>query len=87
MASSPNYVRNYQQEYKTETKKRRHERALRNRARRALVKRFGKTALRGKDVDHRIPLDKGGSNALSNLRPLAPRNNRSFRRNSKGGMK
>ena len=36
----------------------------------------------GKDIDHVIPLSKGGTNALSNLKLKAPKNNRSFTRNS-----
>jgi hypothetical protein len=36
----------------------------------------------GKDIDHAIPLSKGGTNAPSNLRLKAPSANRSFSRNS-----
>ena len=88
MPSSANYKRNYKQEYANETRKRRDERALRNRARRILEKSLGRKLGKGIDADHRVPLDKGGK-ALdpSNLRPLKARNNRSFKRNSKGGMK
>ena len=41
----------------------------------------------GKDVDHKKPLAKGGSNAKSNLRVRSESANRSFKRNSKAGMK
>lgn len=41
----------------------------------------------GKDLDHRVPLSKGGSNKKSNLRVTSQRNNRSFSRNKDGSMK
>jgi hypothetical protein len=37
---------------------------------------------KGKDIDHSIPLSKGGTNAPSNLKLKAPSANRSFSRNS-----
>jgi hypothetical protein len=36
----------------------------------------------GKDIDHTIPLSKGGTNAPSNLKLKSPSANRSFSRNS-----
>jgi hypothetical protein len=36
----------------------------------------------GKDIDHSIPLSKGGTNGASNLRLRSPSSNRSFSRNS-----
>lgn len=36
----------------------------------------------GKDIDHSIPLSKGGTNAPSNLKLKPPSANRSFSRNS-----
>ena len=36
----------------------------------------------GKDIDHIVPLSKGGTNAAGNLRLRAPSKNRSFSRNS-----
>lgn len=36
----------------------------------------------GKDIDHVIPLSKGGTNAPSNLKLKKPSANRSFSRNS-----
>jgi hypothetical protein len=44
------------------------ERSQRNKARRAMVKKVGKGALAGKDVDHKKPIRSGGSNASGNLR-------------------
>ena len=50
--------------------------ALRLRARRLAIKRYGETALRGKDVDHVKSLEAGGSNVASNLRLRDVRSNR-----------
>ena len=41
----------------------------------------------GKDLDHRVPLSKGGSSAKSNLRAVSKSSNRSFSRNADGSMK
>jgi hypothetical protein len=41
----------------------------------------------GKDIDHKRPLSKGGSNSKSNLRVVSASNNRSFKRNSDGSVK
>lgn len=41
----------------------------------------------GKDVDHRKPLSKGGTNASSNLRVVDASTNRSFSRNSDSSLK
>jgi hypothetical protein len=37
---------------------------------------------KGKDIDHVIPLSKGGTNAPSNLKLKKPSENRSFSRNA-----
>lgn len=41
----------------------------------------------GKDVDHRVPISKGGSNAPSNLRVQSKSENRSYKRTSTGKIK
>lgn len=41
----------------------------------------------GKDLDHKVPLSKGGSNKPSNTRVVSASTNRSFRRNPDGSMK
>ena len=43
--------------------------------------------VRGKDVDHKKPLSKGGTNSLSNLRAQTPSENRSFARTKTGKVK
>jgi len=40
-----------------------------------------------KDLDHRVPLSKGGSSDKSNLRVVSKSANRSFSRNKDGSMK
>jgi 5-methylcytosine-specific restriction endonuclease McrA len=41
----------------------------------------------GLNLDHRVPLSKGGSNAKSNLRVVSEGANKSFSRNKDGSMK
>lgn len=41
----------------------------------------------GKDIDHKRPLSKGGSNTLKNARVTTPSKNRSFPRTKTGAMK
>jgi 5-methylcytosine-specific restriction endonuclease McrA len=41
----------------------------------------------GKDIDHKKPLSKGGSNSMSNLILKSPSANRSFQRNSDRSVK
>jgi HNH endonuclease len=77
-----NKPRPIKHEYQLE-KKRPHEhekRMERQRARRAMDKKG--VARKGKDIDHIVPLSKGGTNAPSNLRLRTPTKNRSFSRNS-----
>jgi len=51
-------------------------RAERQRARRALdAKGINRT---GKDIDHKKPLSKGGTNSPDNLRLVSPETNRAF---------
>lgn len=61
------------------------DRAKRNAAR-ALLKKEG-VDVAGKDVNHKKPLSKGGSNKKSNLEAVSPSKNKSFARKSNGAMK
>lgn len=90
MPSSPTYKRNYTEEYKT-AKARGEvdgghdgENAKRKRLRRAMLKKG--LVKKGQDADHITPLSKGGSNTISNGRARSEHDNRSFPRNSKGGL-
>lgn len=92
MPSSPGYKRNYAEEYKTA--KARGEvgtghnsgSAERHRLRRAAIKKGMVKVGDGKDVDHKDPLSKGGSNSLKNARVRSPHMNRGFPRRSDGSM-
>jgi len=89
MPSSPNYKRNYKREEATAKARGdgpRH--AARERARREAEKLGMVKPHDGKDVDHKVPLIKGGAQTdPKNLRVETPHKNRSFPRNPKGGMK
>jgi 5-methylcytosine-specific restriction endonuclease McrA len=61
------------------------DRAQRNAAR-ALLKKEG-VSVSGKDVAHKKPISKGGSNDRNNLMAMAPSKNKSFPRRSNGAMK
>lgn len=56
-------------------------RVAQNKARRAMEKAGKVHKGDGKDVDHKTPLSKGGTNKPSNLRAVPRSQNRSFRRN------
>ncbi len=70
--------RDYKKEYREYHSKpqQKKNRAKRNAARRKMVAKYGKAAVRGKDVDHKRPLSKGGSNRMSNLRITSRKFNR-----------
>lgn len=87
MPSSKNYVRDYKQEYASESPQRRRFRAKRNQARRALEKEGLVRKGDGKAVDHKLPLSKGGANSRSNLRVRGSRSNSSYQRTKSGAMK
>lgn len=59
-------------------------RMARNRARAALMREGVVKKGDGKDVDHKVPLDRGGSNARSNLRVTSQKKNRGWRRGKSG---
>ena len=87
MPSSPGYKRDYKQENKYKsTPDQIHKRVLRNKARAEAESKGLVHKGDGKQVDHKVPLSKGGSNDASNLRVVAHGTNESFKRNSSGGM-
>ena len=88
------YMTNGKRDYKkelnwehTKKKNRVKDRAQRNAARATVAKSKGvkATSIKG-DVGHKKAVSKGGKNGLANLFIQNPGENRSFRRNSKGGM-
>lgn len=69
---------------KPEVKKRR---AQSNKARRMLEREGVVHKGDGKDVDHKVPLSKGGKTTRSNLRVVSKTANRSYKRNADGSVK
>lgn len=55
-------------------------RGLQNKARTIMAKDLGKAKIAGKDIDHKVMLDKGGGNSRSNLRVRTEKQNRGWRR-------
>lgn len=89
MPSSKSYVRDLKTEYKVSqsSEKEKKNRAKRNAARRR-AEAAGKVSKGDdKEVDHKRPLSKGGSNSKSNCRVTTTASNRSFKRKSDGSMK
>lgn len=82
-------ARDYKAEYKNYqgTEEQKHNRALRNKARREALRDGIVKKGDNKDIDHKVPLSKGGSNAKSNRRVQSESANRSFKRNSDGSIK
>jgi hypothetical protein len=72
MPSTPNYKRDYKDEYKKHhsSPQAKADRAARNKAARA-------KGQPGKDVDHKVPLRKGGSKSLNNTKLRSVSSNRS----------
>ena len=85
MPSSPNYVRNYKQEERTESPLRRKKRTMRNKARRMASKAGLVKKGDDKDVHHR---DGNAMNTTrGNLSVKAASKNRSFPRTRSAGKK
>ena len=70
--------RNYKEEYRKfhASPEARKNRSARGKARREMIKKVGKAAVAGKDVDHKVPLRKGGGKGMSNLRIRSIKANR-----------
>ena len=65
------------------SKKAKKQRAARNKARREAEKEGKVKKGDDKEVDHKKPLSKGGSNAKSNRRVISRKKNRSYKRDAK----
>ena len=85
MPSSPNYVRNYKQEAKTESSTRKAKRRNRLKARRTLQKAGVVKKGDGKDVHHSD--GNALNNKRSNLKAVNASKNRSYPRTSTAGKK
>jgi hypothetical protein len=87
MGENPANKRNYKREYEL-WKKRPNAMDIqydRVKARRAMVKEYGKEFLAGKDIDHIRPLrDDPSGGGRSNWRVSSPRANRNWRKGQKG---
>jgi hypothetical protein len=81
-----NKARPYKKEYAQQKARGEHPlRMDRQRARRAMdAKGIDRN---GKDIDHKKPLSKGGSNSMRNLILKSPSANRSYKRNSDHSVK
>ena len=81
-------ARDYKKEYEYQgTPEQLKNRAARNAARAAMMKKGLVKKGDGLDVDHKRPIAKGGGNGASNLRAVPASQNRSFARTKNGGMK
>lgn len=80
-------MRNYKKEYTNyqSTPEQIKKRSMRNKARRLMEKKYGKSRLKGKDIDHRKGVEAG--NSASNLRIMSVHDNRSFPRTKNAGVK
>jgi len=91
MPSSKNYIRDNHAEYLGQKARgesgtgSNSENAERHRDRRLALK-LGMVKPRD-DLDHKVPLSKGGSDKPKNFRDETPHQNRSFPRNKDGSMK
>jgi 5-methylcytosine-specific restriction endonuclease McrA len=87
------YMTNGKRDYKKENAKYNSrpevikKRVERNAARQQLMKEGLVRKGDGKDVDHKVPLSKGGSTSRSNLRVVPRSSNTSFSRNKDGSLK
>lgn len=81
--------RNIAKEYANygSTEEAKNKRVENNKARRMMVRRGKVRKNDGQDVDHVVPLSKGGKTTAANLRVLSAHNNRSFDRNADHSIK
>jgi 5-methylcytosine-specific restriction endonuclease McrA len=79
MPQSPERRAEYNRAYEARPDQKK-KRAMRNAARRKLMREGLVRKGDGKDVDHKKPLDSGGTNARSNLRVVSVKKNRGWRK-------
>ena len=88
MPSAPSYKRDYKTERATSLARgERDGNIARKQARRDMEKAGRVKPHDGKDVDHAVPLSKGGATSKNNLRIKSMADNRSFARTSSGAIK
>ena len=80
MEKKPDHKKLYEKYHASPEAKK--DRAARNRNRREFEAEGRVRKGDGKEIDHKVPLSKGGSTSKSNLRLKTPSANRSFSRNS-----
>ena len=76
--STPEYYKKYHG-----SKGAKQERAARNKARRNAISKGAVKKGDDKELDHIVPLSKGGSKSLSNTRVISRRKNRSYKRDAR----
>ena len=81
MPQNPQRKKEYDTAYES-TPAQKKKRAMRNAARREMIKEGRAKVGDHKDVDHKHMLKDGGSNARSNLRVVSEKKNRGWRRDS-----
>ena len=74
MAKQRNYKKEYQRDHASSSAKK--DRAARNKARRQAIAEGRVSKGDGKEIDHKRPLSKGGSNSKSNQRVVSRSTNR-----------
>lgn len=81
--------RDYKSEYESyhASEEQKKKRAMRNAARREMERKGAVSKGDGKDVDHRVPIAKGGGNGNGNLRAVPASQNRSFARTKSARMR
>lgn len=72
---TPGQVKRHTRTYGARPEQRK-KRAARNAARAKVVAKRGKAAVAGKDVGHKTPISKGGSNSMANLKVQSVSKNR-----------
>jgi hypothetical protein len=88
MPSAPGYKRDMKQERATQLARGEGEDNRKRKQARRVATKLGMVKPKdGKDLDHKIPLSKNGSNTPANFRVQTPHQNRSFARTSSGAIK